>query len=221
MVSPVTVLLPTAYFPPVSYFIPLIRCESALIEQMETFPKQTFRNRCEIMTSAGKLNLVVPVTKPNGNHTLTKDIEISYREPWQQHHWKSIQTAYRSSPYFNYYADIIQPLFELKETSLIANNQIIISLLNKIIGLGSKFEFTQDYIKQPVDLIDLRSAISPKKKPEGLSFQEYPQVFSHKFGFVKNLSVLDLIFNLGPDTKRYLIVDCRWSMVDGRLLTND
>jgi hypothetical protein len=205
MAVPVDILLPTAYFPPVSWCACLIRSKSVHIEQMETFPKQTYRNRCEIMTASGPLNLIVPVTKPNGDHTITRDVEISYREPWQQHHWKSIQTAYRSSPYFIYYADILQPLFESGETSLIEHNYYILSVINRILHLDVSIEFTSEYIKLPEELIDLRKEISPKKGRHGLSFSEYPQVFSHKSGFMPDLSILDLLCNLGPEAKGYLI----------------
>ena len=198
------ILLPTAYFPPVSYFASLLHSESILIEQMESFPKQTFRNRCEILTSSGKLNLVVPVSKPDGNHTFTKDILISYREPWNHHHWKSIQTAYRSSPYFNYYTDIFQPLFESTETSLLEHNREILSVLCKVLKLKLSVTFTDDYFKQPDNTLDLRLEITPKKSRPGLSFPEYQQVFSHLSGFIEDLSILDLLFNKGPDTIEYL-----------------
>ena len=156
------------------------------------------------MTSSGKLNLVVPVSKPGGNHTLTKDIEISYRQLWNRHHWKSIQSAYRSSPYFNYYADSIQPLFQSKETMLLAHNREILSVISKILKLKLSVTFTDDYLKQPANALDLRSEMTPKKTWTGMSFPEYPQVFSHKAGFMENLSILDLLFNLGPDSNDYL-----------------
>jgi hypothetical protein len=202
------ILLPTAYFPPVSYFVYLVKSSKALIEQMETYPRQTYRNRCEIMTSAGRLNLVVPVSRPGGNHTLTRDTEISYREPWNRHHWKSITTAYRSSPYFNYYSDIIQPLFESKETSLLINNLGIQSIICKILKIKTSIGFTEDYIKQPEAVIDLRGAMKPGKQQQNLSFPSYPQVFSHISGFEADLSILDLLFNLGPETCQYLEKVC-------------
>jgi hypothetical protein len=198
------VILPTSYFPPISYMAFLAQREEIFIEQMETYPKQTYRNRCEIMTSSGKLSLIVPISKPNGNHTLTKDIEISYREPWQQHQWKSIQTAYRSSPYFNYYADILQPLFSLEERSLISLNNKILQSFYQIIGIQPIIEFTDDYIKEVQGHYDLRLKMKPGKLPES-NMAEYPQVFSHISGFMKDLSVLDLLFNLGPEAKNYLI----------------
>jgi hypothetical protein len=175
-----------------------------MIEQMETFPKQTFRNRCQILTSSGRLNLVVPVSKPNGNHTLTRDIEINYREPWNHHHWKSIQTAYRSSPYFTYYADIFQPLFASRETSLAEHNRVILSVLCKILNLNLSVTFTDDYFKQPANVLDLRYEMTSKKPRTGMPFPDYPQVFSYKSSFTEDLSILDLIFNLGPDARKYI-----------------
>jgi len=204
MGDPDKVLLPTSYFPPISYLATVTKYREIFIEQMETYPKQTYRNRCEIMTSSGKLNLIVPVTKPFGNHTLTKDITICYREPWQEHHRKSIQTAYRSTPYFTYYSDLIMPLFLLREESLVVLNEKILEVLLKIIGLNSLMQFTQDFIKKPENLPDLRQEFKPGKKSSGQKLQEYPQVFSHKHGFTSDLSILDLIFNLGPDSRGYL-----------------
>jgi len=202
------VLLPTSYFPPISYMAIVTKHQEIIFEQMETYPKQTYRNRCEILTSSGKLNLIIPVIKPNGNHTLTKDIEICYREPWQQHHWKSIQTAYRSSPYFNYYADFLQPIFNRKEKSLIILNHHIFSLLNKIIDVQPDIHYTNEYDKKPDGFFNLRSKMKPGKLP-GFDFPEYPQVFSHKSGFMKDLSVLDLLFNTGPAAKGYLLAIIR------------
>lgn len=204
MDSPVKVLLPTAYFPPVSYYIHLFRCDVVLIEQMETFPKQTYRNRCEIMTSAGRLNLIVPVTKPNGNHTITKDVEICYREPWQEHQWKTLMTAYRSSPYFNYYADIIKQFFETDETLLLQHNFRILKTITSLLSISLSIEYTEDYIKNPGGFPDLRSEFSPKKRQRAISFLEYPQVFRYKKGFAADLSILDLLFNMGPESGGYL-----------------
>jgi hypothetical protein len=198
------ILLPTAYFPPISYFVEIIRSCTIYIEQMETFPKQTCRNRCEIMTAAGKDNLIVPVTKPQGNHTMTKDAEICYREPWQQHHWKTLQTAYSSSPFFSYYADSIQPLFETRETLLIEHNYNLLKTISGLIGIDISVEFTKDYKNKPEDMLDLRSEISPKKHLSNHAFSAYPQVFGHKYGFMPGLSILDLLFNAGPETKDYL-----------------
>jgi hypothetical protein len=204
MTSSWDILLSTAYFPPVSYFGFLIKGKNIFIEQSETFPKQTFRNRCEIMTEAGKASLVVPVSKPQGNHTITKNTEICYRQPWNRHHWKTIQSAYRSSPYFSYYEDIIRPLFELKENLLINHNDNIFKVVSGLIGIQIPLIYAEDFEKDPASKIDLRSEISPKKSLVNEDFPQYPQVFSHKFGFLPNLSILDLLFNTGPEARRYL-----------------
>lgn len=199
-----SVLLPTASFPPISYFVLLTSGKKIFIEQMETFPKQTYRNRCEILTASGKLNLVVPVSKPGGNHTITKDVRLAYRERWNLHHWKSIQTAYRSSPYFNYYSDIIEPLFNRKYDTLTEYNLSALTILKKILDVDFDLEFTTDYLKDPGDIRDYRALFSPKQKMNNIFLPEYPQVFSHKFGFTRDLSILDLIFNLGPQSIDYL-----------------
>ena len=200
------VILPTSYFPPASYFVRILNSEKCLLEQMETYPKQTYRNRCEIMTSAGRMNLVVPVSKPNGNHTLTRDIMICYRESWQQHHWKSIYSAYRSSPYFRYYSDLLSPIFEKKEQTLIGLNFNTLQTISTLLKVKIPVEFTVEYEKEPGAKMDFRKEFSPKRKGDEMSLLPYPQVFSHRFGFAENLSIIDLLFNLGPDTKAYLSV---------------
>ena len=198
------ILLPTAYFPPVSWFTYLISSQAVFIEMEETFPKQTYRNRCEINTSSGKANLIVPVTRPHGNHTLTRNIEISYRESWQEQHWKTLQSAYSSSPFFSFYADIIQPLFESREILLVVHNHNILKTICGLISRDPSVEFTKDYIKEQQGLLDLRKKFSPRSTTPFTDFPRYPQVFEHKYGFIPNLSILDLLFNLGPDAGRYL-----------------
>lgn len=204
MNNPGHILLPTAYFPPISYFVHLLSYPVIHIEQMETFPKQTYRNRSEIMTEAGKSNLIVPVSKPYGNHTMTKDIEISYREPWQQHHWKTLQSGYRSSPFFNYYDEIIYQFFSNQESLLLNHNLNILKTIAKLIGIEVKVQLTTDFLKQAEGMLDFRSVISPKKQLSTNEFPSYPQVFEHKFGFNRGLSILDLLFNTGPEARRYL-----------------
>ena len=204
MAAPGKILLPTAYFPPLSYFVILFQSKDICIEQMETFPKQTYRNRCEIMTASGKVNMVVPVIKPQGNHTITKNIEICYNEPWQQQHWKTLQAAYRSSPFFSYYADIIEPMFESREKNLLTQNQIILKTICGLFGVNQLVEFTNEYIKAQPGLMDLRTKFSPGSIIPSFEFSRYPQVFEYRHGFIPNLCILDLLFNLGPDAMGYL-----------------
>jgi hypothetical protein len=198
------ILLPTAYFPPVSWFAQMIQSHTVFIELEETFPKQTYRNRCEIMTASGKDKLIVPVTKPQGNHTITRKIDICFREPWQDQHWKTLQSAYSSSPYYSFYADLIQPLFESRETSLVTYNHNIIKTICSLIGINPSVGFTKEYIKEQDGLSDLRAKFSPKSTSLVIEFPRYPQVFEHTYGFLPNLSILDLLFNLGPDANLYL-----------------
>lgn len=197
------ILIPTAYFPPISYFHFLINGKPVQIELFETFPKQTYRNRCEIMTAAGKASLVVPVSRPDGNHTLTQDIEICYREPWQRNHWRAIQSAYSSSPYFSFYADQISAFLNNREPNLIFLNQKITAMICKLLKLRPSISFTSAYEKIPSVALDLRQTFTPKKLIRS-DFPRYPQVFEHITGFTPGLSILDLLFNLGPDTRAYL-----------------
>ncbi|MBW6460196.1 MAG: WbqC family protein [Bacteroidales bacterium] len=197
------ILIPTAYFPPISYFYFLISGKPIQIELYETFPKQTYRNRCEILTAGGKASLVVPVSKPNGNHTLTRDIQICYREQWQQIHWRAIQSAYSSSPYFSFYADQISVFFNIREQHLINLNQKIIELICRLIQIRPSISSTNAYDKNPSVALDLRQTFSPKKAIN-YNFKHYPQVFEHLTGFIHGLSILDLLFNTGPDAKEYL-----------------
>jgi hypothetical protein len=204
MVYQEKVLLPTAYFPPISYFVFLMKSWQVSTEIMETYPRQTIRNRCEIMTAAGRTRLVVPVTKPFGNHTMTRDIEISDREPWQQKQWKTIQSAYGSSPFFDYYADILHKHFENKEPLLFRHNNNIMLTINQLIGIQATIEFTEDYEKKNMKMFDLRSDKRIIGNQSLYDYPKYPQVFEHKFGFMPGLSILDLLFNKGPESKQFL-----------------
>ena len=198
------IILPTGYFPPVIYFALLAGDQPLLIEAMETYHKQTFRNRCEIMTVSGRSSLVVPVTRPFGNHTMTADIRISYREPWQRKHWRSLETSYNSSPYFIFYKEKIHALINIPEPSLILFNNLIIKGVSELLGISPKISLTEDYQRLYPGNPDFRALLSPKKGLPGFNHPSYPQVFEHQHGFIPGLSILDLLFNLGPETRRYL-----------------
>jgi hypothetical protein len=197
-------LLPTAYFPPIAYYACLAGANEIIIEQKETFPKQTYRNRCEIMTVSGKTTLIVPVTKPNGNHTRTEEVQISKREPWQRNQWRALQTAYNSSPFFLYYSGKLSSLFEPQQSTLLQYNHKILTCLNEIIGIDPEISYSDDYIKTPEGQNDMRELMKPKRAVIGLEYPAYSQVFRHIHGFLSGLSILDLIFNVGPDSKKYL-----------------
>jgi hypothetical protein len=191
-------LLPTAYFGPISYYAILLQNPNYTIEHHEHFVKQSIRNRCDIYGANGKLQLTIPKQRKGSDKTIIKEIQISYRESWQKEHWNAIVSSYNSSPYFEYYKDELQPLFEEKEEYLSTlNNKLQIVILS-ILQEGKKVKTTTEYLHQG-DFTDLRNHTWNLEKQE-----RYDQVFMEKHGFIANLSILDLLFNLGPESADYL-----------------
>jgi len=201
-------LLSTAYFPPIQYYSKLVQENPIYIECFENYAKQSYRNRCDILGANGRLTLSVPVLKGARKKILTKDIQIEYVENWQKIHFKGIESAYRKSPYYEYYIDDIEPIFNKDFKYLIDLNEHIMSILNEIIEINPQIERTTDYIKDTSGYIDWREGIHPKKskRQEDENYAEvaYTQVFSDKFEYQENLSILDLIFNLGPESLIHL-----------------
>lgn len=197
-------LFSTAYFPPVSYVAALLQSNSIVVEQYETFPKQTYRNRTVVATANGLLALTVPVVRTNGNHTYTKDMAICYNENWALKHWRAIESAYNSSPYFLYYKDEVEVILNKQHATLIELNMDILAFVVKKLKVKKEVILSDDYISQIGEgTIDYRNHFSPKNK-ELLSLPEYDQVFEDRYGFQSDISILDLIFNLGPDSLGYL-----------------
>ncbi len=196
-------LFSTAYFPNVAYMAQMATCQAAAIEAWETYPKQTYRNRAIIATANGTLPLTANVERPSGNHTITKYITICYRENWPMQHWRAIESAYNASPYFLYYSDDVKNLIFSHKHFLIDLNMDILQWCLKKTNLKTAIDTTTDFAKPCGDEHDLRYAISPKV-PCQWQFEEYPQVFDTRLGFAPNLSVLDLLFNLGPESGEYL-----------------
>ena len=201
-------LLTTSYFPPIQYYNKIAKDENVLIEQYEHYGKQSFRNRCDIYGANGKLTLSVPVIKGARLKILTRDIRIEYVEDWRKVHFKGIESAYRKSPFYEYYIDDIEPLFSKKHKYLLDLNNDILEVVNEILEINPSIKMTEDYIKDTEGMDDWREGIHPKKsrQKEDKSFvaTPYTQVFSDKLGFEPNLSILDLIFNLGPEAIDYL-----------------
>src|SRR6056297_2606480 len=194
------VLLSTAYLPPLQYFSKLIKYDEIFIEAHENFIKQTYRNRCNIYGANGLLALSIPVKK-NNTKTKIKDITIDYDTNWRKMHWKSIESAYRSSAFFEFYADYLVPFYHKKYQFLIDFNQDLLKMLADQLEINMNIAYTEKYFF-PEDTLfdDFRDIIHPKKKLEDPNFKavEYFQVFSEKHGFIPNLSIIDLLFNLGP-----------------------
>lgn len=202
-----TILLSTAYLPPISWLSALIRAENILIEAHETYPKQTYRNRCRIATSAGELNLTVPVNKVYGNHTITSDINIDNSTNWKRLHWRSISTAYNKSPYFLFYRDMFEPIFNTEHYKLLDLNHELLTTIIQILRLEkANIKYTDTYEANPL-YPDMRSSFHPKANRDlNISVQNnrYIQVFEESIGFLPDLSCIDLLFNLGPEALTYL-----------------
>ncbi|HUW07922.1 MAG TPA: WbqC family protein [Williamwhitmania sp.] len=194
-------ILSTAYFPPIQLFSRLVSNGRILIEQHEHYTKQSYRNRCTILSANGPLNLTIPVVKDSGNKMPIRDVEIDYCTPWQKVHWRAMESAYKSSPYFEHIADSLVPFFEKKTKYLFDLNLMLIESILDFLEITAHIETTSEYIPCYQEThLDLRG-ISPKSDANKIdsSYHDAPyyQVFSHKQPFVPNLSVVDLVFNEG------------------------
>lgn len=198
------ILLSTAYFPPLQYLSKFVLFEKVYIEQFENYTKQTYRNRCEILGANGPVPLVVPVVKGRGKKIKIKDLQISYDTDWQRNHWRTLFSAYNSSPFFEFYKDDILPFFEKRRKYLLDLNLSIHETLCNLMEIDTPLNLTDDFEEIPENTLNYREFLSPKKNktlPDPLfKPQEYTQVFSEKFGFISNLSILDLLFNEGPNS---------------------
>ncbi|MDM1296631.1 WbqC family protein [Sphingobacterium sp. N143] len=198
-------LLPACYLPPVSYFHIIQENSSPLvIEQYEHFQKQSYRTRARIASANGTQDLIVPIQHGNKDRVPMKDIRISYEFDWQRLHWLSIQTAYRSSAYFEYYEDDFVRFYREKFEYLLDFNVAQLELLLKSIKLKRTITLTAEYNGADEHMVDYRERIHPKKASLLDSPKEYYQVFSDKNGFYPDLSIIDLLFNQGPQSKSYL-----------------
>lgn len=200
-----TLVLSTAYLPPVPYFSALLKHETVLIEKHEHFIKQTYRNRCEILSANGKLALSIPLQSKAVKEMITEK-RISYAENWQIKHWRAITSAYKNSAYFEYFEEEFKPFYFEKHEFLFDYNLELIKTILKVLRVKKDILFTSEF-QNAYEADDLRS-LSPKTttrnpKPEIIN-KEYYQVFSDKFGFTPDLSVIDLLFNKGLETKAYL-----------------
>lgn len=222
-------LLSTAYFPPVEYFVVLANSKTSNIEACEIFQKQSYRSRCYIYSANGPHALNIPVRRGGADFTHKlpiKEIEIDYDETWIPLHERALEAAYMNSPFFQFYKDDIFKILDSKEKFLFDLNMKLTELLLQMAGIKADIRPTTNYSKiTPAtvsateynlsgcgEIADFRAVIHPKSKQPSLLKQlqmekPYWQVFSSKQGFIPNLSVLDLLFNEGPNAITYLLKD--------------
>ena len=203
-----SIIIPSCYLAPICYYSLMMNCPEVHIEKWEYYIKQTYRNRCSIGTESGIMHLTVPVTKALPQ-TPVKDIRISDHGNWRHLHWHALMSAYSESPFFEYYADDIRPFFEKKWDFLYDFNQEACHTVCSLLDIHPNIQPTSEYIKKddlPKDIFDFREAIDPKHPAVDADFvpRRYYQVFERKIGFQPNLSILDLLFNMGPEGIFYL-----------------
>ena len=191
-------IFPTAYLPSIQYVSLFLKAEYASIELFETYQKQSCRTRTNVMTANGIQTLTVPVIKVNGNHTLTKDIEISYKESWQQVHLRCLESAYRKSAYFDYYFPYFEKIYKQRFNTLIELNDYSLKVILKLIKVKKEYSYTEDFEKI-TDNKDYRISLS-KSDANKIEMIPYYQVFADRHGFISNLSIVDLLFNEGNNS---------------------
>lgn len=200
-------IFPALYNGPINYYARLVQQELIVLEQHDSYTKQTYRNRCLIMGPNGVIPLSIPVSRKHGKKTPMHEIRIDYGSHWDRIHWRSLVASYASSPYFEYLIDEIKPVYQKKFNFLIDLNRQLIDLTLGILGLNIQITYSEVFTPISSEE-DPRFFIHPKKNQEiaDPSFhpKEYRQVFSDRLGFRPNLSILDLIFNEGPLALPYL-----------------
>lgn len=194
-----TVLLSTSYLPNISYLFQVLQHDMVILEKHENFVKQTYRNRCEILTSNGKLSLSIPLVK-QADKELIAEKKISYAEDWQKQHWRAITSAYKNSPYFEFFEDEFKPFYENKYELLFDYNTRLLQTILHILRVKKQIEFTTQFDINLSNGMDLRT-LSDLNNSDTISTKSYYQVFADKRGFTPNLSCLDALFNIGLKTK--------------------
>ncbi|WP_300569634.1 WbqC family protein [Flavobacterium sp.] len=196
------ILLHPTYFPSISHFVAMAKAESIAFEMEDNFQKQTNRNRMYIYSPNGIQLLNIPVKHSKEAHQKTKDVKLETAFDWQKQHFKSLEAAYRTSPFFEYYEDTLSPIFTKKHTFLMDLNLQTIEIISKCLGLKLESQKTVEYFHEANDLVDFRALANGKKDTN--TFEPYTQVFEEKHGYINNLSILDVLFNEGRFSLDYL-----------------
>lgn len=198
------ILIHPTYFPSISHFAAMLQADKITFEVEDNFQKQTNRNRTYIYSPNGIQLLNIPIKHSKGAHQKTKDIQVDFDFDWQKQHFKSLETAYRSSPFFEFFEDDIRPFFEKKHKFLLDLNFETLDIVSRCLRIKLDYTSTTEYIRDidPDHTVDFRFLADGKK--DASSFEKYQQVFDDKHGFLNNLSILDLLFNEGKFTVDYL-----------------
>jgi len=187
------------------YYSSLLKAEAIKIDLFENFQKQSYRNRCSIASPNGILNLIIPIDRKS--KSVIKEVKIDDSQNWRKIHWKSLESSYRSSPYFEYYEDDFHEIFLKKKSNyLFEFNHLILLEILKALKVELEITFTKSYVLKNDKIYDYRNVIHPKIQLDNeINELTYHQVFQEKQKFIPNLSVLDLLFNEGPMAKQLLL----------------
>lgn len=196
------IIIHPSYFPPISTFVAIAKADLVTFEMDDNYQKQTNRNRMHIYSPNGIQLLNIPIKHSKEAYQKTKDVKLETDFNWQKQHFKSLEAAYRSSPFFEYFEDDIQAVFQKKYTFLMDLNLETMAIVSKFLQLEFDYNETSEYHKEVKDKTDYRNLINGKKDTS--AFETYTQVFDDKHSFLNNLSVLDLLFNEGRYALEYL-----------------
>ncbi|MFN2378629.1 MAG: WbqC family protein [Bacteroidales bacterium] len=195
-------ILSTAYFPPVSYLKAMAGADRVYIEYHENYLKQTYRNRCQIPASNGILSLTVPVKEGSFHKTAVRDLQIDYSGEWVRTHLRALKAAYNSSAFYEFYIDEISTILNSGNRYLLDMNMELLLKMCEMTGVEAEITHTDQFVHSYTDMVDFRETITPGNRKKNSARDETPyfQVFSDKLGFIPDMSILDLLFNMGPES---------------------